>query len=289
VTPTFACVVLTQGGRPDDLDRAVRSLLEQRDVAVEVVVVGNAWEPTGLPEGVRGHGLAENLGIPAGRNAGVPDVAGDLLFFLDDDASIVGDGVLADIARRFAADASLGLVQLSVEPRSEGRYSRDWVPRLRVGDRHRTSALTAIWEGAVAIPRRVFEQVGGWPGEFFFVHEGVDLAWRLLDAGYRIEYAGDLVVEHPPPPLEPTRHRYTNFFGARNRVWLARRYLPFWLGPVYVATFALRTLPRMRTRAEVADALRGYRAGLREDPGPRRRLHASTLWRMTRAGRPPII
>jgi GT2 family glycosyltransferase len=289
VTATFACVVLTQGGRPDDLDRAVRSLLRQRDVAVDVVVVGNAWEPTGLPEGVRGHGLSENLGIPAGRNAGVPDVEGDLLFFLDDDASIVGDGVLADIAARFAADASLGLVQLSVEPRSEGRYSRDWVPRLRVGDRHRTSDLTAIWEGAVAIPRRVFEQVGGWPGEFFFVHEGVDLAWRLLDAGYRIEYAGDLVVEHPPPPLEPTRHRYTNYFGARNRIWLARRHLPLWLGPVYVLTFALRTLPRMRTRAEVADALRGYRAGLRQDPGPRRRLRMTTLWRMTRAGRPPII
>ena len=289
MTPSFGCVVLTMGGRPADLSRAVESLLCQRGVTVDVVVVGNAGEPTGLPDGVRGHGLESNLGIPAGRNAGVPDVSGELLFFLDDDASIVGDGVLADIAQRFAAEPSLGLVQLSVEPRSEGRYSRDWVPRLRVGDRHRTSDLTAIWEGAVAIPRRVFEQVGGWPGEFFFVHEGVDLAWRLLDAGYRIEYAGDLVVEHPPPPLHPTRHRYTNYFGARNRVWLARRYLPLLIAPVYIATFALRTLPRMRTRNEVRDALRGYRDGLRGDAGPRRRLRVNTLWRMTRAGRPPII
>jgi hypothetical protein len=58
---------------------------------------------------------------------------------------------------------------------------------------------------------------------------------------------------------------------------------------VYVATFALRTLPRMRTRAEVRDALRGYRDGLRGDAGPRRRLRVNTMWRMTRAGRPPII
>ena len=289
MTASFGCVVLTQGGRPADLSRAVGSLLRQRDVVTDVAVVGNGWEPSGLPEGVHGVGLAEDVGIPAGRNAGVPAVSGELLFFLDDDASIVSDDTLADVARRFAADPSLGLVQLSVEPRSDGRYSRDWVPRLRVGDRHRTSDLTAIWEGAVAIPRRVFDAVGGWPGEFRFVHEGVDLAWRLLDAGYRIEYAGDLVVEHPPPPLVPTRHRYTNYFGARNRVWLARRYLPLLIAPVYIATFALRTLPRMRTSAERRDALRGYRDGLRGDCGPRRRLRMRTLWRMTRAGRPPVI
>ena len=289
MTPSFGCVVLTRGNRPADLDRAVGSLLAQAGVELDVAVVGNGWEPSGLPEGVRGVGLREDAGIPAGRNAGVPAVRGELLFFLDDDASITGDGVLADVAARFARDPALGLVQLRVEPRGDDRrYSRDWVPRLRVGDRRRTSDLTAIWEGAVAVPRRVFEQVGGWPGEFRFVHEGVDLAWRLLDAGLRIEYAGDLVVEHPPP-LEPTRHRYTNFFGARNRVWLARRYLPWPLAPLYVLTFALRTLPRMRSAAERRDALRGYAAGLRTDPGPRRPLRAGTLWRMTRAGRPPVI
>jgi GT2 family glycosyltransferase len=287
--PAYGCVVLTQGGRPAMLDAAVRSLLDQEGVDVDVVVVGNAWEPTGLPDGVRGRGLRENAGIPAGRNAGVGDVAGELLFFLDDDARIRSPHTLAEIARRFAADPALGLVQLRVEPTAEGRYSRDWVPRLRVGDRSRTSDLTAIWEGAVAIPRSTFARVGGWPGEFFFVHEGVDLAWRLLDAGLRIEYAGDLVVEHPPPPLEPTRHGYTNFYGARNRAWLARRYLPWPLVPIFVATFALRTLPRMRTRGELRDALRGYRAGLLGPYGTRRPLRARTLWRMVRAGRPPVI
>ncbi len=288
----FGCVVLTMGRRPEDLRRAVDSLLAQRGVELEIVVVGNEWEPTGLPDGVRGVGSAENLGIPAGRNLGVPHVRGELLFFLDDDASLVSPGALAAVARRFEADPRLGLLQLRVEPRAAGGpRARDWVPRLRVGDPARSSDITVVWEGAVAIRREVFEAVGGWPADFRFVHEGVDLGWRVMDAGHRVAYAGDIAAEHPPPPPQRTRHGYSTYFGARNRVWLARRYLPFPLGAVYVATFALRTLPLLlRDRPQLRVALRGYRDGLRGAPGaPVRRLRASTLWRMTRSGRPPVI
>lgn len=289
--PAFACVVLTQGGRPDDLDRALDSLLRQRGVDVDVVVVGNGWEPTGLPDGVRGVGLSEDRGIPAGRNAGVPHARGDLLFFLDDDASLAQDDALERLARQFAAEPDVGLVQLRVASRTGGLEPRDWVPRLRVGDRARSGDVTLVWEGAVSMPRRVFDEVGGWPAEFRFVHEGVDLAWRVLGAGHRVAYRGDLVALHPsPPPIPaPERHGYAYYFGARNRVWLARRHLPWPLAPLFVATFLARTVPGIRSARHLREAVRGYRDGLRQDCGARRPLSARTLWRMTRAGRPPVI
>ncbi len=68
---------------------AIESLLAQEGVEVDVVVVGNGWQPEGLPE-VRGVFLPEDVGIPGGRNAGVPAVRGELLFFLDDDARLAG-------------------------------------------------------------------------------------------------------------------------------------------------------------------------------------------------------
>ena len=37
----LSCVILTMGDRPDELDRAIASVLGQRDVDLEVVVVGN--------------------------------------------------------------------------------------------------------------------------------------------------------------------------------------------------------------------------------------------------------
>lgn len=287
--PSYGCVVLTQGGRPDVLARALASLLRQREVDLDIVVVGNGWQPTGLPAGVRGIGLERDVGIPAGRNAGVPEVEGELLFFLDDDAELAEDDALARVAGLFAADPQLGLLQLRVAPRGGRTLSRDWVPRVRVGDRARSGEVTVVWEGAVAMPRRLFDEVGGWPGEFRFVHEGVDLAWRVMDAGRRVHYAGDIVALHPPPPPTAVRHGYSIYFGARNRVWLARRYLPPPLGVLYVGSFAARTLLRPGSRAHLRDALRGYRDGLRGPCGGRRPLRWRTLWRMTRAGRPPVI
>ncbi|MDP9405478.1 MAG: glycosyltransferase family 2 protein, partial [Actinomycetota bacterium] len=68
--PAYGCVVLTMGRRPDDLRRGLESVLAQRDVDVDCVVVGNSWTPTGLPPGVRAVALRDNVGIPAGRNAG---------------------------------------------------------------------------------------------------------------------------------------------------------------------------------------------------------------------------
>jgi GT2 family glycosyltransferase len=287
VTPRYGCVVLTMGRRPDDLRIALDSLLTQRGVELDVVVVGNEWEPVGLPAGVRSVGSPENLGIPGGRNLGVPHVRGELLFFLDDDASLASPGALARMGERFAADPALAVLQPRVAPRSGGKAARDWVPRLRVGDRSRSSDVTVMWEGAVAMRRSVFEAVGGWPGEFRFLHEGVDLAWRMMDAGHRIAYAGDIVVLHRSPPGTP--RGYTFYYGARNRVWLARRYLPLPLGVLYVGSFGVRTLPRLQSWGDARDALRGYRDGLRGPAGPRRPLRARTLWRMLRAGRPPIM
>jgi GT2 family glycosyltransferase len=280
---TIGVVVLTQGRRPAELAAALESL----GPSGEVVVVGNGWEPVGLPDGVRALALAEDRGIPAGRNAGARAAAGELLFFLDDDARLTERGALAAIAGRFAAEPDLGLLQLRVDAADGGRSPRDWVPRLRVGDRRRSGDVTAVWEGAVAARRAAFDAAGGWPEAFVRGHEGVELAWRVMDAGYRVAYAGDIAVLHPAYVTAP--HEHSVYFGARNRVWLARRNLPLPLGVLFVMTYALRTLPVLHTRARVRVALRGYRDGLRRPCGPRKPLRPSTLWRMTRAGRPPII
>ena len=97
------------------------------------------------------------------------------------------------------------------------------------------------------------------------MHEGIDLGWRVMDAGHRVAYAGDIVALHPSPTGTP--HGYSFYYGARNRVWLARRHLPLPLAVAYVANFVLRTLPRLRSRADAREALRGYRDGLRGPGG----------------------
>lgn len=292
VTPRFGVVVLTMGRRPAELLRGVRSVLEQRGVAVDVVVVGNGWDPAtaepALPAGVRTLALAENLGIPAGRNRGVPEVEGELLFFLDDDAFLPDPEFLAKGAALLAARPELGLVQPRVVDPTGLASPRRWIPRIRKGDPAHSSDVFSCWEGAVLLPRAVFDRTGGWADPFFYAHEGVELAWRVWDTGHRAWYAGELEAAHPV--IDPARHSYYFRLNARNRVWLARRNLPAVFVPFYVGSWtAIQVLRWARRPAQLRAWFGGWLAGWREDPGERRPLRWRTVWRMTRAGRPPIV
>ena len=183
-------------------------------------------------------------------------------------------------------------MQLRVEPREPGgARSRDWVPRLRVGDPRTSGDVAALWEGAVAIPRDLFERVGRWPEEFRFVHEGVDLAWRVLDAGPRVRYArraspSRIRPAERPPSATATRRSTRPATASSSPAATC----PLPLGALFVASFVLRTLPGLRTARAAAQ-----RAGAATAPGCASRAgRAGGCARarsgaMTRLGRPPIL
>ena len=290
--PTWGVVLLTMGTRPAEMTRALESMLAQAGVALDVVVVGNGWEPTGLPDGVRGHHLPENLGIPAGRNAGVGLVEGEYIAFIDDDAWLLDDDFLLTCIRLFRDDPGLGMMQARVkDPDHPGEEPMRWVPRMRKGDPRRTSNVFSIVEMVVVLPRGVFDAVGGWAGEYFYAHEGIELAWRVWDLGLRVEYRGDLRIGHPV--MEPTRHDDYFFKNARNRVWLARRCLHWPFSWAYVGSWTLVQLVRTRDRAAMRTWWRGWLNGWTSRPWPEggrpKKLRWRTLARMTRHGRLPVL
>lgn len=280
------CVILTMGDRPDELARAVASVTDQRDVTIDCLVVVNAAAGVAAPDGARVHVAGRNLGIPGGRNAGARMVAGELLLFLDDDAWLADPSVLARAVARFVAEPRLGVVSLRIIDPDGRPTARRHVPRLRVGDPAEGSEVTTFLGGASIIRRAVFDEVGWLPDDFEYAHEETSLAWRALDAGWRIRYAGDLVVHHPA--TTPARHARYHYLTARNRVLLARRHLPWAVAIVYLALWSALTLARGR-RAGVAPSVRGFVDGFRHPRGPRHPMSWRTIARMTRLGRPPIL
>jgi GT2 family glycosyltransferase len=144
-----------------------------------------------------------------------------------------------------------------------------------------------FWEGASLLRRAAFEAVGEWPDEFFYGHEGIEVAWRMIDLGYRVHYAADLTVLNPvAEPFRGERHAYLN---ARNRVWVARRNLPVPLVAAYVAVWAVATVVRAAPRGLVGQVARGFWDGFRLSCGPKRRIRWRTAWRLTVLGRPPVV
>ncbi|CAN5267850.1 glycosyltransferase [soil metagenome] len=286
--PTVGVVLLTQGTRPDDLARALDSVLAQRGVQLDIVVVGNGWQPRALPASVRPLALAENEGIPAGRNRGAEKVAGQYIFFLDDDASLPSNSFISQAIAKIDADATIGLIQPQVVDASGATNPRRWIPRIRKGSAGHSSNVFSVWEGAVLLPRAVFDATGGWAAPFFYAHEGIELAWRVWDQGLRTWYAADLVANHPA--ITPTRHDYYYRLTARNRVWLAKRNLPWVLVPLYVGSWTGVQLLRFARRRDGWSAWwAGWREGWRVDPGGRRSIKWVTVWRMSASGRPPLI
>lgn len=286
-SPSVGAVVLSMGTRPADLHRVLDSLGRQRGVALDIVVVGNGWSPEGLPAGVRCVALPVNVGVPEGRNVGASHARGEIVLFIDDDAYLPDDTVLARLVAVLDAHPNAGIVQPRAADPTGLPSPRRWVPRLRVGDPTCSGVVAGVWEGVFAIRRAAFEQSGGWPGDFFYAHEGIELVWRCFDADWVAWYAPEIVIHHPA--TSPTRHAPYYRMNARNRVWVARRNLPRPLAVIYVGVWVVLSLARIRKLAPLKVWFAGLWEGVRTPCGPRRPIRWRTVLRLTLAGRPPVV
>jgi hypothetical protein len=209
------------------------------------------------------------------------------VLFLDDDGLLPGDDTGELVRQAFAQDPELGIVSFRIADPQTGETQRRHVPRLRASDPMRNSRVTTFLGGACAVRTEVIRQVGALPEQFFYAHEETDLAWRALDAGWMIDYRSDLVLLHPA--TSPARHAVYHRLVARNRVWLARRNLPWPLVPVYLGVWLALTLVRRPSGTALRAWFGGFREGWATPCGPRRAMRWRTVWRLTRLGRPPII
>jgi GT2 family glycosyltransferase len=278
VRPSIRWVVLTMGTRPEALRRSVGSLAPH-----ETIVVLNGTTSAAVDVPATTLSLAENEGVPGGRDAGVTATTTDVIGFLDDDAEF--RGAPDSVADAFADDPDLGAVALRLVDET-GETARRHVPRL--GGRHpdRRGDVALFLGGASAIRRAAYEEVGGYFTDLFYGHEEVELCWRLVDSGWRIRYLADVEVFHPRTTIE--RHPEGWELTGRNRVLIARRTLPWPIAIVHViAWLVLGTL-----RAPTGESRRRYLAGWRRgwrvavDRAP---ISWAGVWRLTRLGRPPIV
>jgi N-acetylglucosaminyl-diphospho-decaprenol L-rhamnosyltransferase len=209
-----------------------------------------------------------NLGFAAGANAGARAAAGDLLLFLNPDATPAPGFVDAIRSPSHDWTAWMGLV--TTDGGRAVNSSGGVLHFTGIAWAGQTPAAAprevAFLSGAcLAVPRTTWERAGGFSSEYFMYHEDVDLSLRLRLAG------GRLGVE----PAAAVEHDYEFAKGAakwrlleRNR-WatIVRCYpapLPALLAPALVATeLALVAvaaaggwLPqKLRANAAVAGAL----------------------------------
>jgi GT2 family glycosyltransferase len=139
----------------------------------------------------------ENLGYAAGSNLGVQEATGDILVFLNPD-TVVAAGALQQLASTLE-DESIGLAmaRLRLLETPELLNSSGTVVHVSGlawagGYGEPADSLSELREvaapsgAAMAIRRKVFDELGGFTGELFMYLEDMELGWRARLHGLRI-------------------------------------------------------------------------------------------------------
>lgn len=270
--PLVSVVILTCD-RPQEAERAVRSVLDQDYSHKEIIIVENNSRGR-LRHFAQSSGPAvqvlefpENRGACAGRNAGLKSSRGEFLVTLDDDVVFGAPDSLSTAVRLLSAEPTVAALAFWVgDPRTGEVSVRDWChPRpfwLASEKQFPTYFLT---EGAMAFRRAALDSVGLYDERLFIAGEGHDLAMRILDRGFQILYAPAVRSWHFHSPSARRSDR-PYYFMTRNYFWIAFKDYPWpdnlaFLLPklAMMAYFALRTGHWRTFFRGIADGVRGLK------------------------------
>jgi GT2 family glycosyltransferase len=223
VRPTLSVLIVAWNSR-EELARTLPALLPELEEGDELILVdndsgdGTAEAVAALAPAARIVRSGRNAGFAAGCNEGAAQARGELLVILNPDAA-----------------PRLGFGEAIRRPWLEQRGWAAWQALVADGDGRTINSAGnpvhftgIVWAGGhgrpieaapsagevaalsgacLAIPRRTWEETGGFPQRFFLYHEDVDLSLRLRLAG------GTLGIE----PAAVVDHDYE--FGAREHKW----------------------------------------------------------------------
>jgi len=166
---------------------------------------------------------------PQGRaiNEGVRLSKGEIVVILDDDSLLADETVLERLVQCIDADDSIGMagasIVLSESASPFQRRAAKQFPRFNTPVVQEITDSDFACHGCCAIPRRVFEEVGG---EREDILRGLDpdLRVRLRAAGYRVVLAPETRIHHPLPEnfTKLLRIFFRNGFGSA----YAQKYQP---------------------------------------------------------------
>jgi GT2 family glycosyltransferase len=193
---------------------ALPALVAQLRADDELVIVDNG-STDGTLERVRALApaatvlaLGRNAGFAAGANAGARAARGDLLVFLNPDATPAAgfaEAIRAPLAAGRGWDAWMGLVTAE-----HGRVVNTnggivhftgiaWAGEAGVpapGSAIAPREVPFASGACLAVPRTAWERLGGFPEGYFMYHEDVDLSMRIHLAGGRVGVEPAAAVDH---------------------------------------------------------------------------------------------
>jgi GT2 family glycosyltransferase len=242
---TSISIIIITYNRPQDcleLITDISRLNDVREALTDVIVINNAStvdycavktfieQNPHIP--FRYKDAPANLGVAGGRNYAAGFAQGDLLVFVDDDVLLADKAILQKIIASFDKKLShgreTGAVSFKVLYHSNGEMQVNAFPHKQFNKfKDKPAFLTSYYVGcAHAIKKQAWLQAGNYPEDFFYGMEEYDLSYRILNAGYAIQYEASVVILHKESPLgrKPVAEKLKMQWVNKSKV--AWRYLP---------------------------------------------------------------
>ena len=221
--PLVSTTIVTRN-REEELRKALEAIQNQTYKNIEIVVVDNASEDNSVSmirkefPIVKLIKLHRNIGCQPGRNIAMANCNGDIIFNLDDDGTLAQDAV-ENVINVFNKHPEVGLVAASVRvPEEKEKYFSNF-------NQDETFFYTSIFIGAAhALKREVLNNAGYFP-EYVRGHSEVDLGLRIIDVGWEILYAPNVIMYHAISNIERNLNTHT-YYQVRHQLETATRLQP---------------------------------------------------------------
>ncbi len=231
-----ADIIILAMDRVDETLEAVASALAQVGITRHVLVFDQGSTDESLDrlraaiDGQADIGLLRaerNWGVAGGRNRVTAFGHGRVIVALDNDAEFEDDRTVARAVVRLDAEPDLAAIGFRIVVHSTGAddlSSWGYAPALLPRSNGSFEAVTFVGAGH-AISRRAWDACGGYDDTLFFCWEEFDFCLNAISRGWRMQYAGDLVVRHKVSP--DRRFNWSGdrwFYYVRNRLYIGRKW-----------------------------------------------------------------
>ena len=227
-------VIILSWNRVDDTIAAIASADAQVGVTKRILIVDQGSDPynIGRLQAFLEHVpcahlkvLEANSGVAGGRNVATAMGTAPYIVSLDNDAVFADPHMLARAVAYLDGHPHLCAIGFRITNYFTGEndhtswdYPGHYTPE-------QFFPTTRFIGAGHAMRRQVFETVGGYDARLFFCGEELDLCYRMLNTGFRIEYVPRIEILHKVSPQHRVfwgRGRF--FFTVRNNLYMSYKF-----------------------------------------------------------------
>lgn len=233
--------------------------------ALEIIIVdnGSKEDPTAVFKSIRPDAKVilngKNLGFTGGNNIGIKDAKGDYLFIVNNDTEFT-PGLIEGLLEIFSnyPDAGIaspkfhyffqkGIIEYAGYPVINiftGKNGKVGCREQDKGQYNDISVTGYAHGGAMMVPRKIINEVGGLPDEFFIYYEEFDWCEQIKRKGYKVYYQPKSLIYHKESMTTGKASPFKTFYLTRNRILFMRRNMSRINLIIFLSYFTFFTVPK---------------------------------------------